>query len=195
VGRGDAARAMDRGWEVAEAAVDSEPRQRLGSVEVWSSGKRKAVELHVCERKSESVGSSRTYFKSRKRHGGRELLLASRRHAWRLRRWRHDVEQRGEGQRGEGVAARVLGRHVAQRKAAWGSWCSSHGRRGRRDRAERKTERGRLEADEEGPGCNLSKVQGLHCKARLTFKSVGFIKIYNFALRFTCKRAKDLNLT
>jgi hypothetical protein len=73
VGRGDAARAMDRGWEAAEAAVDGE-----------------------------SVGSSRMYFKSRKRHSGRELLLASRRHTWRLGRRRRDVEQRGEGQRGVG---------------------------------------------------------------------------------------------
>jgi hypothetical protein len=61
---------MDRGWEAAEAAVDGEPRQRRGSGEVWSSGKRKAAEMHVCERKSDSMGSSRTYFKLRKRHGG-----------------------------------------------------------------------------------------------------------------------------
>jgi hypothetical protein len=49
--------------------------------------------MHVCERKSESMGSSRTYFKLRKRHGGRELLLASRRYAWRLGRRQRDVEQ------------------------------------------------------------------------------------------------------
>jgi hypothetical protein len=71
---------------------------------------------------------------------------------------------------GWGASVRVLGRHVAQREAARGSRCSAHGRRGRRDRAERKIERGGLEVDEEGPSCNLSKVQGLHCKARLTFK-------------------------
>jgi hypothetical protein len=47
--------------------------------------------------KKESVGSSGTYFKSRKRHGERELLLASRRHAWRLGRWQRDVEEHGEG--------------------------------------------------------------------------------------------------
>jgi hypothetical protein len=45
--------------------------------EVWSSGKRKAVEMQVREGNSEFVGSSRTCFKSRKRHGGREQVLAS----------------------------------------------------------------------------------------------------------------------
>jgi hypothetical protein len=69
VGRGGAVGALDRGWEAIAAAVDGEPWQRWGSGEVWSLGKRKAVEMHLCERKSESVGSSMTYFKSRKRHG------------------------------------------------------------------------------------------------------------------------------
>jgi hypothetical protein len=166
VGRGDAARAMDRGWEAAEAAVDGEPRQRRGSGEVWSSGKRKAVEMHVCERKSEYGGSSRTYFKSRKRHGGRELLLASRRHAWRLGRWRRNVEQRGEGQHGVGSGG-------AGARAARGAEESGAGAAGSRhmagegggSRAERKTERGGLEVDEEGLMCDFPKVQGLHCKA------------------------------
>jgi hypothetical protein len=93
VGHGGAAGALDRGWEAVAAAVDGELRQRRGSGEVGCSGKRKAVEMHVCERKSESMGSSRTYFKLRKRHGGRELLLASRRYAWRLGRRQRDVEQ------------------------------------------------------------------------------------------------------
>jgi hypothetical protein len=44
---------------------------------VWSLRKRKAVEMQVCEGKSEFMGSSRTCFKSRKRHGGREQVLAS----------------------------------------------------------------------------------------------------------------------
>jgi hypothetical protein len=92
VGCGGAARALDRGWEAVAVAVDSEPRQRRGSGAVWSLGKRKAVEMHVCERKSESVGSSKMYFKSRKRHGRRELLLASQQHAWRLGRRRRVVE-------------------------------------------------------------------------------------------------------
>jgi hypothetical protein len=67
VGGGGASRALDRGWEAAEAAVDGEPRLRRGSGEVESTGKRKAVEMHVCERKSESVGSSRTCSRSRRR--------------------------------------------------------------------------------------------------------------------------------
>jgi hypothetical protein len=65
-----AAGALDPGWEAAAAAVDGEPRQRRGSGKVWSSGKRKAVEMQVRECKSEFVGNSRMYFKSRKRHGG-----------------------------------------------------------------------------------------------------------------------------
>jgi hypothetical protein len=93
VGHGGAAGALDRGWEAVAPAVDGELRQRRGPGEVWSSGKRKTVEMHVCERKSESVGSSKMYFKLRKRHGGREVLLASRLHAWRLGRRRRDVEQ------------------------------------------------------------------------------------------------------
>jgi hypothetical protein len=68
VGGGGAAGALDRGWEAVGAAVDGEPRQRRGSGEVWSSGKRKAVEIQVRECKSESVGNSRMCFKSRKRH-------------------------------------------------------------------------------------------------------------------------------
>jgi hypothetical protein len=141
MGHGGAARAMDRGWEAAEAAVDGKPGLLQGSSEVGCSGKRKAVEMHVCERKSESVGSSRTYFKSRKRHG-RELLLASRRHAWRLGRW-HDVEQRGEGQRGVGSGGAGAG---AARGAegsgagAAGAWHMAGEGGGSRARAE--TERG-----------------------------------------------------
>jgi hypothetical protein len=68
VGGGGASGALDRGWEAAEAAVDDEPRLRRGSGEVESSGKRKTVEMHVCERKSESVGSSRMCSRSRRRH-------------------------------------------------------------------------------------------------------------------------------
>jgi hypothetical protein len=71
---------------------------------------------------------------------------------------------------GREAAGGVLRRHVAQRKAARGSRSSAHGRQGRRDQAERKTERGGLEVDEGGLICNLSKVQALHCKARLTFE-------------------------
>jgi hypothetical protein len=70
VGCCGAARALDQGWEAAAAAVDGEQTLRRDSGKVESSGKRMAVEMQVCERKSESGGSSRTYFKSRKWHGG-----------------------------------------------------------------------------------------------------------------------------
>jgi hypothetical protein len=149
VGRGGAGRALDWGWEAAEATVDGKPGLRRRSGEVGCSGKRKAVEMHVCERKSESVGSSRTYFKSRKRHGGRELLLASRRHAWRLGRRRRDVEQRGEGQRrvGSGSAAARTAR------GAEGSGAGATGARhmageGGGSRARAETKQGELEVED-----------------------------------------------
>jgi hypothetical protein len=41
--------------------------------------------------------------------GTREQLLASRRHAWRLGRWRRNVEKQGEGQRGVGSGGRGAG--------------------------------------------------------------------------------------
>jgi hypothetical protein len=63
------ARALDRGREAVEAAVDGEPRQRRGSVEVESSGRRKVGKMGVCKCKSEFTRSSKTCFKSRKRHG------------------------------------------------------------------------------------------------------------------------------
>jgi hypothetical protein len=141
VGHGGAARALDRGWEAVALAVDGEPRQRQGSSEVGCSGKRKAVEMHVCERKSESVGSSRTYFKSRKRHGGREVLLASRRHAWRLGRRQRDVEHRGEGQRGVGSGGAGAGAARGVEGSGMGAAGAQHmASEGGRGRAERKTE-------------------------------------------------------
>jgi hypothetical protein len=60
VGRGSAAGALDQGWEVAAAAVDSEQKLRRRSGEVESSGKREVSKMGVCKCKSESVGSSRT---------------------------------------------------------------------------------------------------------------------------------------
>jgi hypothetical protein len=80
--------------------------------------------MGVCECKSESMGSSGTCFKSRRRHGERELLLAS---------------QRARGARGDGGATwrgeerasagrvsggRGVGGHVVRRRAARGSWGS-----------------------------------------------------------------------
>jgi hypothetical protein len=68
VGRGGALGALDRGWEVAAVAVDGEPRQRRCSGGVWWSGKGNSVQMHLCERKMESVGSSRTCLRPRRRH-------------------------------------------------------------------------------------------------------------------------------
>jgi hypothetical protein len=101
-------------------AIDGEEKLRRGFDEVESSGRRKVGKMGVCKCKSEFTRSSRTCFKLRKRHGKPEQVLASRRHAWRLGRRRRDVEEQGEGQREVRKAARVLGRHVAQKEAAWG---------------------------------------------------------------------------
>jgi hypothetical protein len=59
-------------------------RQRRGSSGVERSGKRKAVEMHVCEHKSESVGSSRMCSRSKRRHGHAGAAAGNRREAWRL---------------------------------------------------------------------------------------------------------------
>jgi hypothetical protein len=45
VGGGGASRALDRGWEAAEAAVDGKQELRRRSGEVESSGKEMAVEM------------------------------------------------------------------------------------------------------------------------------------------------------
>jgi hypothetical protein len=69
VGDGDAICALDREWEAAWVAVDGEPRQWRCSGGVWWSGEGNSVEMHLCERKKESVGSSRTCSGSRRRRG------------------------------------------------------------------------------------------------------------------------------
>jgi hypothetical protein len=81
VGHGGAARALDRGWKAAEAAVDGKPRLRRGSGEVGCSGKGKAVEMQACESKSGFVGSSRTCLRSRRRHGHEGAATGNRREA------------------------------------------------------------------------------------------------------------------
>jgi hypothetical protein len=77
VGCCGAARALDRGWEAAAAAINGELRLRWGSDEVESSGRRKVGKMGVCKCKSEFTRSSRTCFKLRKRHGERGQELAS----------------------------------------------------------------------------------------------------------------------
>jgi hypothetical protein len=77
VGRGGAAGALDQGWEAVAAAVNGELRLRQGSGEVESSGRRKVGKMGVCKCKSEFTRSSKTCFKSRRRHGERGQELAS----------------------------------------------------------------------------------------------------------------------
>jgi hypothetical protein len=139
----DAAGVLDQGWGAVAAAVDGEPRQRRGSGEVWSSEKRKAVETQVREGKSEFVGSSRTCFKSRKRHHEREQVLAS--SAARVAAWA-TAARRGGARRGPAEAGK---RRAGCRSGTWreerkrgGSWSSAHGRRGWQGRAERKQREG-----------------------------------------------------
>jgi hypothetical protein len=60
VGDGDAICALDRGWEAAWVAVDSDQR---------CSEQRKGSKMGVCKCKSECVGSSRMCSRSRRRRG------------------------------------------------------------------------------------------------------------------------------
>jgi hypothetical protein len=96
VGCGGATGALNHKWEVAEAADDGGQELWRSSSEAWRSERRKRSRMGVRMCKSESVGSSGMCFKSRRRHGEQELLLASRRALGA----RGDVERRGEGQRG-----------------------------------------------------------------------------------------------
>jgi hypothetical protein len=84
VGCCGAARALDRGWEAAAAAVDGEPRLRRRSGEVESSGRRKVGKMGVCKCKSTFTRSSRTCSRSRRRHGRAGAAAGNRREAWRL---------------------------------------------------------------------------------------------------------------
>jgi hypothetical protein len=74
---GGATGALDRGWEVVEAADDGEQELWWSSGKASRSGRRKRSKMGVCEWKSEFVGSLGMCFKSKRRHNGRELLLAS----------------------------------------------------------------------------------------------------------------------
>jgi hypothetical protein len=84
VGGCGAARALDRGWEAVEAAVDGEQELRRSSGGAARSGRRRVVQMWVRERKRECTRGSRMYFKSRRGHSERELLLSSRQRAWQL---------------------------------------------------------------------------------------------------------------
>jgi hypothetical protein len=72
--------------------------------------------------------------------------------------------------RGREATGGVQEWHVARREAAWGQLELSTWPARAAGSSREKTERGGLEVDEGGFICNLSKVQELHCKAKLTFK-------------------------
>jgi hypothetical protein len=101
--------------------------------------------------------------------GAREQVLASRQDAWRVGRRRRDVEKRGEGQRGPGSSG--LGAEAAhgakeggagqQELGIWPARAAGSGR---------EENRGGLEVDEGGLSWKFPNVQGLHCKAKFTFK-------------------------
>jgi hypothetical protein len=91
------------------------------------------------------------------------------------------VEGQGEGQCG--VVSSVRG-------AGWA--------RGAEKSGAGQLELGKMAGEGGGVGRReKQREEGLHCKAKTTMpngKSVELSKIYNFALRFSFKRVKDLNL-
>jgi hypothetical protein len=161
VGRGGALGALDRGWEAAAAAVDGEQKLRRRSGEVESSGKERGEqngrvqvqeqvheELQVVlgvQKKARSRGSS-----CWQPAGG----VASRGDGgamWRCREGSSAVW---------GTAARPLGRHVAQRRAARDSRCTAHGRRRRQRSGAENTERERTGGRRRGTDLLFSKSAG-----------------------------------
>jgi hypothetical protein len=124
------------------------------------------VQMWLRECKRECTGSSRMCFKSRRRHGEQELVLANRRRAWQLGVM---AAQRGGARRGP---ARVGERRRGCWGGTWrrgkrcgGSRCSAHGRHGRQGVGRRENREKELEVDEGGLICYFPKVQGLHYKA------------------------------
>jgi hypothetical protein len=57
--------------------------------------------------------------------------------------------------RGQEAAGPMLGRHVAQPRAARRWWDAAHGRSERRRRHREENRGGGMEVDERGPGCNF----------------------------------------
>jgi hypothetical protein len=140
---GGATGALNRGWEAAEAADDGGQELRRSSGEAWRSERRKRSRMGVRECKSESVGSSGTCFKSRRRHGERELLLAS----------RQARGTRGDGSVTRSGEERASAGWVSGRRGAGGARGAEKSGAGQlglgkaagegRGRAQRETERGR----------------------------------------------------
>jgi hypothetical protein len=127
VGRGGALGALDRGWEAAAAAtVDGEPRQRRCSGGVWWSGKRNSVKMHLCERKRESVGSSRMCLRPRRRHGQARAGAGGRRGAWRLGRRQRDVERQEQASAGLGSGGAGAGAARGAKRGGAGAVGARH---------------------------------------------------------------------
>jgi hypothetical protein len=114
---------MDRGWEAAEAAVNGEPRQRWGARGSERQWKCSCVSARV------SLGGAPGRTSSRERGTVGESCCSGGGGAM----WSSDECASA----GWGAAARVLGRHVAQRKAArgqlvlgtWPARAAGHGQR------------------------------------------------------------------
>jgi hypothetical protein len=140
---GDATGVLDCGWEAAEAANNGEQEVRRSSGGASCSGRRKRSRMGVRECKSESVGSSGMCFKSRRRHGEREQVLASSaaRVAARATAVRRGGARIGLAEAGKRWARVLEGtwREVERHGAAG---AQENGRRGRRGRARRRIERG-----------------------------------------------------
>jgi hypothetical protein len=139
-------------------ADDGEPRQRQCSGGVWWSGKGNPMEMHLCERKKESVGSSRTCLRPRRRCGRAGAGAGGRRESWRLRRRRRDVERQKQ-------ASARPGRRRARRRRARGTAQSGTVAAGARHMAgegrgggAEKNRGGGLEVDEGGSVCKFPKV-------------------------------------
>jgi hypothetical protein len=109
---------------VAEAAVDGEQELRRSSGKTSRSGRRRS-RMGVRECKSESVGSSGTYFKSRRRHDEGEQVLANSAACVVVRAAAARCGGAGRGPaRGEERRARCWSgtwREVERREGSWGS--------------------------------------------------------------------------
>jgi hypothetical protein len=114
---------------VAWAADDGGQRLRRRSGRVWWSGKGNSVEMHWCERKKESVGSSRTCLRPRRRRGcagagAGKLAGGVAARAVAARRGEAGAGQRGPGMRQRGCWGGTW--HGLER--CGGGRCAAHGR-------------------------------------------------------------------
>jgi hypothetical protein len=94
-------------------------------------------------------------------------VLEVQRKAWLhgSRSWQAGRRRGGSGGGGQGV-----GVHMAQLRVAWGGGCAAHGRRSGGGASGREIEEEGTRGRRRGLKCKSPKVQGLHCKAWITFK-------------------------